>query len=73
MRKIRIGKRHRPASWWLEPPPRDLCDWDIMRTKQLAGCPRPDRGGAPPRLPGIVGSMENEPLLPSLHPLLAGQ
>jgi WhiB family transcriptional regulator, redox-sensing transcriptional regulator len=42
--KIRISKRHRPASWRLEPLPADPCDGDIVRAKQLAdlpACPLP--------------------------------
>ena len=45
MNKIRISKRHRPASWRLEPLPADPRDRDIVRAKQLA-----DRS----RLPGAV-------------------
>jgi len=40
MKQIRISKRRRPASWWLEPPP-DARDPDIVRAKQLARRARP--------------------------------
>jgi len=46
MNKIRISKRHRPASWRPEPLPADPRDRDIVRAKQLAGRSRPP-GGAP--------------------------
>lgn len=47
MKKIRISKRHRPASWRLEPLPADPRDRDIIRAKQLTGHSRPP--GAAPR------------------------
>jgi hypothetical protein len=50
MKKLRISKRHRPASWPLEPLPPDPRDRDIMRAKQLAGRSRPP--GAAPRARG---------------------
>jgi hypothetical protein len=46
MNKIRISKRHRPASRRLEPLPADTRDHDIVRAKQLANRSRPS-GGAP--------------------------
>jgi len=46
MNKIRISKRHRPASWRPEPLPADPRDRDIVRAKQLVGRSRP---AAPPR------------------------
>jgi hypothetical protein len=46
MNKIRISKRHRPASRRLEPLQADPRDRDIVRAKQLAGRSRPP-GGAP--------------------------
>jgi hypothetical protein len=45
MNKIRISKRHRPASRRLEPLPADPRDRDIVRAKQLAGRSRPPGGG----------------------------
>lgn len=45
--KIRISKRHRPASGPLEPLPADPRDRDIVRAKQLAVRSRPP--GATPR------------------------
>lgn len=36
MKQIRISKRRRPASWWLEPLPPDARDPDIVRAKQHA-------------------------------------
>jgi hypothetical protein len=41
MTQIRISKRRRPASWWLEPLPPDARDPDIVRAKQLARRARP--------------------------------
>ena len=41
VKKVRISKRHRPASWWLEPLSADPRDRDIMRAKQFAGRSRP--------------------------------
>jgi hypothetical protein len=50
VKKIRISKRHHPASSRLEPLPTDPRDRDIMRAKQLAGRSRPP--GAAPRARG---------------------
>ena len=44
---MRISKRHRAASWPLEPQSADPRDRDIMRAKQLAIRSRPP--GAAPR------------------------
>lgn len=41
MQMIRISKRHRPASWRLEPQSADPRDPDIVRAKQLVGRSRP--------------------------------
>ena len=35
MRQIRITKRRRTERWWLEPPPLDPRDPDIVRAKEL--------------------------------------
>ena len=55
MKKTLISKRHRSASWWLEPLPADPRDRDIVRAKQFAGRRRPPgaarraRGAGPDR------------------------
>jgi hypothetical protein len=41
MKQIRISKRRRPASWWLEPLPPDARDPDIVRAKRQARRARP--------------------------------